>query len=96
MAAKEITASVTGHTWGTAALASVEFIPDQVSVVNMSTTAADNIYVSFDNGNSVAATLTPGSAQAGYSFEVSAQKVWLRRVLAGAAVECRVVFTKKV
>ena len=96
MAAEEITVSVTNSTWAASHPADVEFNSDQVSVVNMSAVPADVVQVSFNKGQSVAATLTPGSAQAGYTFECSGNKIWLRRTVVGAAVECRVVFTKKV
>lgn len=96
MAAEEVTVAVTNDTWAAAHLADVEFNSDQVSVCNMSTLPADVVQVSFNKGQSVAATLTPGSIQAGYTFECSGNKIWLRRTVAGAAVECRVIFTKRV
>jgi hypothetical protein len=95
MAAIQRTVSVALDTWGAPQVATTEFVPDQVSVVNMSSVPADVIEVSFDQGATVAATLTPGSAQAGYAFEVTAQKMWLRRTVPGAAVTCHVVFTRR-
>lgn len=95
MAALERTVSVTGHTWATAGTATTPFVADAVSVVNMSTTAADVLLVSFDGGTTTAATLTPGSIQAGYQFDACAQKLWLCRSTAGAAVTALVVFTKR-
>ena len=96
MAAEQVAVSVSNNTWATAHLAEVKFASDQVSVANMSAVPADEVQVSFNNGQTVAATLTPGSVQAGYTFECSGNKVWLRRITVGAAVECRVVFTKRV
>ena len=87
MAAEQVVVSVSEHVWATAHIAEVAFASDQVSVANMSTNPADAVLVSFNKGQTVAATLTPGSIQAGYTFECSGNKLWLRRAAAisGAA-----------
>lgn len=95
MAAIEQTLAVQQSTWALSHLASTQFVPDMVSVVNMSANPADIVQVSFDAGTTVAATLTPGSPQTGFSFDVTAQNAWLRRTVAGVPVTCLVVFSRR-
>lgn len=75
--------SITASSLAASPNITLEFEPTEWLIANMSSTAADIVYFSFDGVN-VHGKVVPGSPIAGCSYKIRAKKLWLYRH-AGAA-----------
>jgi len=62
----------------------LEFEPSEWLIVNMSSTATDIVYFSFDGVN-VHGKVVPGSPIAGCAYKIRAKKLWLYRHVGAAS-----------